>query len=136
VKESLNDGCSLFDIVETLYVGLDGSDCIVDGPWALRRLNASRVSISIFYNRTLAYVKAAYVPTNAGAKYAAALTNGTQLWKYGHVSPYETGGDEAVQLLRKTASLAEPPPIYATEVRDPLTLGLHRLLEQVAHGAD
>jgi len=112
------------------------ADCIVDGPWALRRLNASRVSISIFYNKTLAYVKAAYALTDAGAKFVTALTNGTQFWKYGYVSPYESGGDETIQLLRRAASLAEPPPIYAAEVGDPLTFGLYHLLGQIALGAD
>jgi len=113
-----------------------GADCIVDGPWALRRLNASKVSISIFYNKTLAYVKAAYALTDVGVKFVTALVNGTQFWKYGYVSPYESGGDETIQLLRRAASLAEPPPIYATEVGDPLTLGLYRLLGQIARGTD
>jgi len=113
-----------------------GADCIVDGPWALRRLNASRVSISIFYNRTLAYVKAAYALTDVGVKFITALTNGTQFWKYGYVSPYESGGNETIQLLRRAAALAEPPPIYAAEVGDPLTLGLYHLLGQIALGAE
>jgi len=58
----------------------------VDGPWALQRVNTSRISISIFYNKTLAYVKAAYILIDAGVKFVTALVNGTQFWKYGYVA--------------------------------------------------
>jgi len=113
-----------------------GADCIVDGPWALQRLNASQVSISIFYNKTLAYVKAAYALTDAGAKFITALTNGTQFWKYGYISPYESGGNETVQLLRRAALLAEPMPVYRTTISDPLISGVNYILTQVARGSD
>jgi len=110
--------------------------CIIDGPWNLPRLDPARISASIFYNKTLAYVKAAYALTDLGVDFVKSLASGAALWKYGYISPYERGGDPVIQTLRKAATLAEPPPIHSPGIVDPLTGAVYRVLTETAKGND